>query len=387
MLALLPAALFWIAPPSAAVVITNPDFDTNVDDWTDSPAGGTTSVLWNALDANGDPNSGSLRLETSDYFDGPQSDCVAITPLTDYDVRAMIYVPTQPNPPIATVAAVFYDNPDCTDGRQVIQQDFFNQPFDTWIDIGGLAVTFSTVTSARVWLFTDNSSPAGSRVVYFDDVRLELLPEPATAAAAFVTFATFALLKRRRTTGRGFSRRSRKLSSGRRSPGTRVPNQGKSFHATCGAARLLVVESGGKGPCAVQAFGAVDSSSEKAAHCAQSVPLRGTRRAAPDFSVRRDHRLGQRRQRGQRGRPGQLLRGQLRLGVVRLLDLEVRGDECPVRGTVEREGGVRPAGPLRHEDGQQRYLRRHHAERHSRQFHLHGQGRLRKQARNLRLIL
>lgn len=190
--------LFSLAPPSAAVVLMNPDFDTNVEHWTDSPVGGTTSVLWNALDAGDDPNSGSLRLETSTYFDGPQSDCVAITPLTDYDVRAMIYVPTQPNPPIATVAAVFYDNPDCTDGRQVIQKDFFDQPFDTWVDIGGLAITWSTVTSARVWLFTDNSSPDGTRVAYFDDVRLDLLPEPDAFMAGAIAMASLAALRRRR---------------------------------------------------------------------------------------------------------------------------------------------------------------------------------------------
>lgn len=196
MLALLPVVLLLLAAPSAAVVITNPNFDTNVEDWTDSPPGGTTSVTWSSLDADGNSSSGSLRLETSDYFDGPQSECVAITPLTDYEVFAKIRVPPQPNPPIANVTVVFYDEPDCTDGRQVLQHDLLDPPFDTWVEVGGVVISWSTVQSARVWLMTDNSSPDGTRVVFYDDVRLELAPEPGAGVATAI--ATLAALRRRR---------------------------------------------------------------------------------------------------------------------------------------------------------------------------------------------
>jgi biotin carboxyl carrier protein len=62
----------------------------------------------------------------------------------------------------------------------------------------------------------------------------------------------------------------------------------------------------------------------------------------------RDDRLGRDREPGQRGGHAvqQLLRGELRLGLVRVPDLEVRGHERAVRGVPEREGGLGSAGPV-----------------------------------------
>ena len=56
---------------------------------------------------------------------------------------------------------------------------------------------------------------------------------------------------------------------------------------------------------------------------------------------------------------------ELRLGLVRVPDLEVRGHQRPVRGVPEREGGVGSARALQHEHGLRRDLRRHHAQRQS----------------------
>lgn len=185
---------------ASALVIDNPHFDVNVDGWHDDPAGGTTSVSWNALDADGDPNSGSLQLDTATYFDGPQSNCVAIHPLTEYQVFGKIRIPTQVNTPIAAVTAVFYANEDCTDGRQTIRYSLFQQPIplDTWVEVGGIATSWSMVHSANVWLMTEATSPAGARVVLFDDVRLELAPEPGASIAVLAACATLGLLARSR---------------------------------------------------------------------------------------------------------------------------------------------------------------------------------------------
>lgn len=66
-----------------------------------------------------------------------------------------------------------------------------------------------------------------------------------------------------------------------------------------------------------------------------------------------DDRLGIRRRPGQRPESLQQMRlGSVRLGSVRVLHLEVRGDQRPVRGAAERQGVGGPAGTVQLEHGQ-----------------------------------
>ena len=196
-LAALAPLLFSLAAPSGAVILTNPNFDTDVEHWTEALVGGTGSAQWSPLDANGDPDSGSLRLETSDTFDGRQSECFEIDPFADYERRAQILVPTQAYPPVPKVRLVYYANLDCTNAVGALDSSFPEPPLDTWVAVAELAPSVWTAHAARVWLLLDDS-PAGSHVAFFDDVRMELAPEPDAAMGALGAFAPLAALMRRR---------------------------------------------------------------------------------------------------------------------------------------------------------------------------------------------
>jgi hypothetical protein len=197
---LLAASLALCARPAVAVVFANPGFDSGVSSWTDRDGVGGTSISWSAMDATGDLDSGSLRLGTSLFFDGPVSECFPAAPLTEYEVSAQVFVPTQAAVPVAAVNLIFYANADCTDGRQIFHYPLSPPIVDTWTELGGLSLSFSMIHSMQVWLYAENESPAGDWVMFFDDITLELAPEPGALGAALAALA--ALAARSRTSSR-----------------------------------------------------------------------------------------------------------------------------------------------------------------------------------------
>lgn len=49
-----------------------------------------------------------------------------------------------------------------------------------------------------VWLYAENESPPGTWEILFDDVALELAPEPGAVGAALACVSVLAVLRRRR---------------------------------------------------------------------------------------------------------------------------------------------------------------------------------------------
>jgi hypothetical protein len=155
---------------NAQIVLTNPNFDTDLEGWTFSGAG---SAEWNPADVDGSGSSGSVRWTATSYT-GDQAIWQHVVSVPgNHEVSVYIYVPSgQLVAPQPTIQMSFYSAPDCAGGTR----DSFvtSQPvttFDSWV----------LVTIPEHWAPTADcvaidlrlGAPSGSEsVAYFDAVTL-----------------------------------------------------------------------------------------------------------------------------------------------------------------------------------------------------------------------
>jgi len=111
------AAGFLSFPISAANLLNNPNFNSNLDGWTASNST-ILSASWNGIDAIGSTTSGSATLRNTWAIAngaGPYlGQCVAVTAGAGYDIGAKIHIPgSQDRTGFVGTYVAFYDAPSC----------------------------------------------------------------------------------------------------------------------------------------------------------------------------------------------------------------------------------------------------------------------------------
>jgi len=151
-------------------LLTNPNFDTDLDGWGFSGVG---SLDWNPADVDGSASSGCARWSANSYT-GAQSIWQHVVSNPGYhELSVYIYVPSaQIVAPQPTIQMSFYSTPDCAGGTR--SGYVTSQPvttFDSWV-----LVTISehwAPTADCVGIDLRLGAPSGSEsVAYFDAVTL-----------------------------------------------------------------------------------------------------------------------------------------------------------------------------------------------------------------------
>jgi hypothetical protein len=111
------AAVFLSFPISAANLLNNPNFNSNVAGWTASSST-ILSASWNGIDAIGSTTSGSVTIRnTTDFANGAGpylGQCIAVTAGAAYDIAAKIHIPgNQDRTGYVSTYVAFYDAPGC----------------------------------------------------------------------------------------------------------------------------------------------------------------------------------------------------------------------------------------------------------------------------------
>jgi hypothetical protein len=151
-------------------LLTNPNFDTNLDGWTFSGVG---SADWNPADVDGSGSSGSVRWSASDSTGAQAIWQTVVSVPGDHEVSVYIYVPSgQIVPPQPKIQMSSYTTPDCAAGTR--EGFVTSQPattFDSWVLVTISEHWFPTANCVAIDLQLD--APSGSEsVAYFDAVSL-----------------------------------------------------------------------------------------------------------------------------------------------------------------------------------------------------------------------
>jgi hypothetical protein len=194
---LLPLAWTGAAPANE---LSNGDFATDTFPWgTFDPVG----VLWNSLDVDASPSSGSLRLEVSPPSPSPDnlgadSECIELTAGETYELSAWVYIPStgQGSAPAARIGLMLFDAPGCmfSDLDHVVDTSKV-ETFDTWTELQLQHVAAAPLTHARAFLIGHKFFSGPTTVYHFDAIAL---PEPAGWPVRLTSAAALAWLVRRR---------------------------------------------------------------------------------------------------------------------------------------------------------------------------------------------
>jgi hypothetical protein len=178
--------LLWATPTLAANELTNGDFDTDVSGWgTFEPV----FFVWDSLDVDTDPGSGSLKLTTSpspenSSYIGAVSECVAVSPGELRSIAAWAYVPSgQLQGVEASVELESFDSPGCHPLDSLgLEQGPITNAIDEWVELPFDALIPGNGVSAHVRIAARRTGGGVlmASIVHFDAV---FLPEPTTGAS------------------------------------------------------------------------------------------------------------------------------------------------------------------------------------------------------------
>jgi hypothetical protein len=188
------------AGAAGANELSNGDFAADTFPW------GTfypVSVLWDSLDVDTSPSSGSLRLEvhppspTPDLL-GADSECIELTAGETYDLSAWVYIPSggQGSSPAARIGLMLFDAPGCMfSDLDHVEDTSKVETFDTWTQLQLQHVAAAPLTHVRVFLIGHKFFSGPQTVYHFDAVSL---PEPVGWPNRLAAVALLAWLRRRR---------------------------------------------------------------------------------------------------------------------------------------------------------------------------------------------
>ena len=178
--------LLWTTPTLAANELTNGDFDTDVSSWgTFEPV----FFVWDSLDVDADPGSGSMKLTTSpspenSSFIGAVSECVGVSPGEVRSIAAWIYIRSGQLQGIeATVELERFDSPGCRPLDSLgLEQGPITNAIDEWVELPFDALIPGNAVSSHVRIAARRvgGGVLMASTVHFDAV---FLPEPSTGAS------------------------------------------------------------------------------------------------------------------------------------------------------------------------------------------------------------
>lgn len=201
-LPLLSLPLLLAAPPALAQnELTNGEFDVDVSGWgTTDPA----SFVWDMLDVDLDPSSGSLKLTTTPppmtmAFHGAVSECVAVSAGEEIYVAAWAYIPSGQGDPVqAEVGLQRFTAPGCHPLDLFSVEDGpITSYLDQWVELAFPTIVPPGIESAQVYVQarTTAGGTQSPATVHFDAA---FLPEPRGSTPLLAGAATLALLCSRR---------------------------------------------------------------------------------------------------------------------------------------------------------------------------------------------
>jgi len=168
--AVFPAPFAW-----GQNLVFNPTFDTDVAGWS---AEGTSSIVWDSLDADGNPASGSAlvtNLSTTANDSTGARQCVdGLTEATFYRFAADILVPGgQSETGHAHLLAQWYGGPGCGGGQVGLVDTFgiSTSTPDVWYTDSVTAEAPAGTQSARLRLSIWKNEESGTLVAHFDNVE------------------------------------------------------------------------------------------------------------------------------------------------------------------------------------------------------------------------
>ncbi len=201
------ALTFTAARADAATRVTNGDFDTNVDGW----LGAATFVA--DLDVDGDPASGSLRVDNPIPNSGGQAlQRFSVTPGTPIRASFQVHIASGQSGIGYAWPGLLFLAGACDVATTYIldvNAQLVSAPFDTWVS-SEATETLAPVGAGcvEVVLFVRNNSEAGTFAASFDAVSV---PEPGVSTGGLAALAALAL--RRRATRHATCARARPVSS------------------------------------------------------------------------------------------------------------------------------------------------------------------------------
>lgn len=198
---LLPLALALAPAPALALNrLTNGEFATDVSGW------GTTepvSFVWDPLDVDASPGSGSLKMTTmppgmNPGFHGAVSECVTVTAGEKLEVAAWAYIPSnQVGPVQAAIGLRTFSSPNCQTLDLVrAEAGPITTELDQWVELSFIGSIQPGEIAARVYVQARESAGGmqDPTTTHWDAV---FLPEPGSESLA-AGVALLAWLRARR---------------------------------------------------------------------------------------------------------------------------------------------------------------------------------------------
>lgn len=187
---------------AAPDAIVNGSFDTNASGWVDPGALPGTVFGWSAFDSQQAPGSGSMYVWTNlseAGLDGPWQ-CAPAAPGT-WALTADTYVvfPAQPQylEPYVAMSLDFFASEDCTGVESASQWAVSLRYFQVWELLSIRLDAPAGTRSARVRFWVGGTYDTWTDSASFDDVSLQLVPEPASGALGAAALVVLALARRR----------------------------------------------------------------------------------------------------------------------------------------------------------------------------------------------
>ena len=183
-LLLVAVGCIFSAGVEAQALLDNPDFATDISYWTCTVGGGTT--IWDALDADGANDSGSLRIDN----DAPATNafikctqCVPVEEANQYKLSTSVYFTGIPDFTLdgsARIRIAYHGNASCTDILEysglAVAHDFLS-PENTWFAFENeWSLAPPGTTHALVSLFCWADTQGTPQRMHFDNVLLDETP-------------------------------------------------------------------------------------------------------------------------------------------------------------------------------------------------------------------
>ena len=153
-------------------LIGNPDFDVDISEWT--ALGGATASVWNPLDADDAPFSGSVLLTDMEASVSTQvlSQCLNVDEGILFKLGASVYVPGgQAQTGTARVRVLWFQEGNCADFIDSDGGPFLEQPEDLWIATEGTVRSPIGAQSVRVALTLNKDSGTTEPLsAHFDEI-------------------------------------------------------------------------------------------------------------------------------------------------------------------------------------------------------------------------